>query len=436
VETPSAPTPPRRRGTFESLRAHRNYRLYFVGQIVSYSGSFMQDTALPWLVFERTHSPVLVGLLVFCRYGPFAVLGLYGGVVADRFDNRRVLIAAESAAMTFAVLLTFVAFSGSAPLWAIYALTIGLGVSLAFDNPSKYALIYRLVDRDGLPNAISLSITLQNAARIVGPALGGVVIAAYGVGWCFLFNAASYVVLLGCLLLMRTSEMFLVDRGDEQHASPFGALRQGFAYARSSRELQALMGIAVVFGLFGFSAIRTLMPVLAGETLHRGPQTFGALYGSYGAGAVLGGLVGATLARASWRRLFAGASVFSSVTVLLAPVRSVALAAVLLALIGAAWTTWASQAQSIAVLGAPDRLRGRVISLFHFSLLLGVPFGGLLGGWLAGIGGTELAFSVAGSAGLMATGTAAVSLRRARRAGRVKLLNIRTQPAPGASGDD
>jgi predicted MFS family arabinose efflux permease len=417
VRTPSAPTKPSRRGTFESLRVHRNYRLYFVGQIVSYSGSFMQDTALPWLVLERTHSPVLVGLLVFCRYGPFAVLGLYGGVVADRFDNRRVLIAAEAAAMVFAVVLTFIAFSGAAPLWAVYALTIGLGISLAFDNPNKYALIYRLVDREGLPNAISLSITLQNAARIVGPALGGVVIAAFGVGWCFLFNAASYVFLLVCLLLMRTSEMFAVDRPDE-HGSPLRSLREGFSYARNSRELQALMGIAVVFGLFGFSAIRTLMPVLAAQTLHGGPQTFGALYGSYGAGAVMGGLVSATLARASWRRLFAGALTFSGVTVLLAPVPSAVLAAFLLALIGAAWTTWASQAQSIAVLAAPDRLRGRVISLFHFSLLVGVPFGGLLGGWLASAGGTELAFSVAGSAGLLATGTAAFSLRHERRRSR------------------
>ena len=316
---------PTRGRTFESLRAYRNYRLYFVGQIVSYSGSFMQDTALPWLVLERTHSPVLVGLLVFCRYGPFTLLGLYGGVVADRFDNRRILIASQVLAMTCAILLTIVAFSSTSPLWIIYALATGSGISLAFDNPSKYALIYQLVGRDELPNAIALSISLQNAARIIGPALGGVVIAVYGVGWCFLANALSFVAVLACLLLMRPSEYFPIERSEE-HPPPIQALREGFAYVRSTRELQALMGIAVVFGLFGFSAIRTLLPVLAAQTLHQGAQAFGGLYGCYGAGAVVGGLVSATYSRASWRRLFAGAIVFSGAIVLLAPVRTVSAA--------------------------------------------------------------------------------------------------------------
>jgi MFS family permease len=414
VRTPSAPTQPPRRGTFESLRAHRNYRLYFVGQIVSYSGSFMQDTALPWLVLERTHSPVQVGLLVFCRYGPFTLLGLYGGVVADRFDNRRVLAGSQAAAMAFAVVLTFIAFSSAAPLWSIFLLTAGLGVSLAFDSPSKYALIYRLVGRDELPNAIALSISLQNMARIVGPALGGVVIAVYGVGWCFLINAASYVAVLLSLALMRATEMFPLDHTGE-HASPLRALREGLGYARRSRELQALMSVAVVFGLFGFSAVRTLMPVLTKQTLHGGPRAFGALFACYGAGAVAGGLASATFAGASWRRLFIGASLFSGMIILLAPVRSIVVAALLLAVIGGSWTTWATAAQSISVLIAPDRLRGRVVSLYNSSLLVGVPFGGLLGGWLASVGGTELAFTIAGAAGMIATGTAAFSLRRERR---------------------
>ena len=415
METSPAPRAPLRGRTFQSLRAHRNYRLYFVGQIVSYSGSFMQDTALPWLVLERTHSPLMVGLLVFCRYGPFTLLGLYGGVAADRFDNRRILIASQILAMTCAALLTIVAFSSTSPLWLIYALSIGTGISLAFDNPSKYALIYQLVGRAEIPNAIALSISLQNAARIIGPALGGVVIAVYGVGWCFLANALSYVVVVACLWLIRPSEFFRVERSDA-HPPPLRALREGFAYMRSTRELQALMGIAVVFGLFGFSATRTVLPVLAAETLHRGAQTFGGLYACYGAGAVVGGLISATYARASWRRLFAGATVFSGALLLLAPVTTVLIAALLLLVVGGAWTTWASTAQSIAVLAAPDRLRGRVISLYNSALLVGVPLGGLLGGWLAGVGGTQLAFAVAGTAGLVATGGAAASLRRARRA--------------------
>src|SRR4051812_10574728 len=152
----------------------------------------MQDTALPWLVLQLTHSPLKVGLLVFCRYGPFMLGGLYGGVIADRFDNRRVLICTQALAMCVAVALAAVAFAGSAHLWLLYLLATGTGVALVFDNPSKHALIYQLVRRDELQNAISLNVSLQNAAKVVGPAIGGVLIAAVGTGWCFTANAISF----------------------------------------------------------------------------------------------------------------------------------------------------------------------------------------------------------------------------------------------------
>ena len=157
--------------TFASLRRHRNYRLYFSGQIVSYSGSFVQDTALPWLVLELTHSPLHVGLLVLCRYGPFIVGGLVGGVAADRFDNRRVLIATQAFSMAVASLLALVAFSGRAQVWELYVLATCTGLQLVFDNPSRHALVYQLVGRDELPNAVALNASLFNASRVVGPAV-------------------------------------------------------------------------------------------------------------------------------------------------------------------------------------------------------------------------------------------------------------------------
>src|SRR5919202_521594 len=199
-----------------SLRRYRNYRLYFIGQIVSYSGSWMQDTALPWLVLQRTHSPFQVGLLVFCRYGPFMVGGLYGGVIADRFDNRRVLICSQSLAMAVAAALATVAFTGTGDLWLLYLLASGSGVALVFDNPSKHALIYQLVAREELSNAISLNVSLQNAAKVVGPALGGVLIAAVGAGWCFAINAVSFLATLAALASMRPSELFAIERAERQ----------------------------------------------------------------------------------------------------------------------------------------------------------------------------------------------------------------------------
>ena len=395
-----------------SLRKYRNYRLYFAGQIVSYSGSWMQDTALPWLVLQLTHSPFHVGLLVFCRYGPFMVGGLYGGVIADRFDNRRILICSQSLAMCVAAGLATVAFIGTGDLWLLYLLASGSGVALIFDNPSKHALIYQLVGREDLPNAVSLNVSLQNAAKIVGPALGGVLIAAVGSSWCFVVNACSFVAVLAALLAMRPAELVPIERGQRQ--SGLRALREGIAHVRTSRLLQAIMGLGVVLGLFGFSAMRTLLAVLARQTLHGGPRTFGVLFAAYGAGAVVGALTGAARVRTGRRFLIGGALLFSAPILALAPVRIAWLAAALLFVAGAGWATWSGQALAQVQLAAPDQLRGRVISLYTYTIIASAPLGGLLGGWLAGVGGTRLAFAVSGGAGVSAACVGAAALRGRR----------------------
>ena len=392
----------------ESLRRYRNYRLYFAGQIVSYSGTWMQDTALPWLVLQQTHSPFQVGLLVFCRYGPFLVGGLWGGVIADHFDNRRVLMGSQAAAMAAAAGLAVVAFSGGAHLWLLYLLATGTGVALVFDNPSKHALIYQLVRRDELQNAIALNISLQNAAKVVGPALGGVLIAAFGAGWCFAINAASFLATLLALALMRTAELVQLERAARQGG--FRALREGFAYVRRSRELVTVCAVAVILGTFGFSQIRTLLSVLAATTLHSGARTFGILFAGYGLGAVAGALTNAAAARTSPRRLFVGALLFAGSLLALAPVRTTALAVALLFASGVGWSTWSSQAMAQVQLAAPDRLRGRVISLYTYTIIASAPIGGILGGWLADVGGTELAFAVAGGSGVAAVLAAAFVL--------------------------
>lgn len=383
-----------------SLRKYRNFRLYFAGQIISYSGSWMQDTALPWLVLQLTHSPFQVGLLVFCRYGPFMVGGLYGGVIADRFDNRRVLMCSQSLSMCVAAGLATVAFTGNSTLWLLFLLATGSGIALVFDNPSKHALIYQLVGRDELPNAVSLNVSLQNAAKVVGPAIGGVLIAAVGAGWCFAVNACSFLAVLAALVAMRAAELFALQRGERQGG--LRALREGIAYVRTSLLLQTIMGIGVVLGLFGFSVMRTLLSVLARETLHGGPRTFGALYAAYGAGAVVGALASAARIQTGRRFLIGGALLFSAPILVLAPVRATALAAALLVVAGAGWATWSGQALAQVQLAAPDQLRGRVISLYTYTVIAAAPLGGLLGGWMADVGGTRLAFAISGGAGVAA----------------------------------
>jgi MFS family permease len=397
--------------TFSSLRKHRNYRLYFSGQLVSVSGTWMQDTALPWLVLTLTHSPVYVGLLVFARYAPFMAFGLFSGVLADRFDNRRALIVTQSSSMVVAAGLAVLAFSGVHEVWPYFVLAFLGGAALVFDAPNRHALTFQLVGRDELPNAVALNSSLFNAGRVVGPAIGGVLIAAVGVGWCFAINAGTFLAVLAGLLAMRPAELFGLDRGA---ASKTGAaIREGLAFARRSPEVLLVLAITTVVSATGFN-FRVLLPVLASRTLHAGAEVFGVLFACFGVGALLGALAAAAMSRASWRALILGSAGFSGAILLLAPVRNEALAGALLLVIGFCFSTWTANSQSILQLAAPDRLRGRVLAIYLFAFAGLSPIGGLLAGWLADTGGTELAFGVAGAAGLAVTVLAAVRVRGAR----------------------
>ncbi len=396
--------------TFSSIRNHRNYRLYFTGQIVSVSGTWMQDTALPWLVLGLTNSPVYVGLLVFARYAPFMLFGLFSGALADRFDNRRFVIVTQAASMVIAAGLAVLAFSGVDEIWPFFVLAFLGGAALVFDAPNRHALTFQLVGRDELPNAVALNSSLFNAGRVVGPAIGGVLIAAVGVGWCFAINAASFLAVLAGLLLMRPAELFPLDRGAAGQR-PLAAAREGLSYMWRSPQVKLVLAITLVISATGFN-FRVLLPVLASHTLHAGAAVFGVLFACFGVGALLGALASAALARASWKALVLGAAGFSGAMLVLAPVRSSAIAAVLLLVIGFCFSTWSANSQSILQLTAPDRLRGRVLGLYLFAFAGFSPVGGLLAGWLADVGGTRLAFGVAGASGLTVAALAVTQLRR------------------------
>jgi MFS family permease len=397
--------------TFSSLRKHRNYRLFFSGQIVSVTGTWMQDTALPWLILGLTHSPVYVGLLVFARYAPFMLFGLHSGVLADRLDNRRTMIVTQTSSLLVAAGLAVLAFSGVDAVWPYFLLAFLGGAALVFDAPNRHALTFQLVGRDELPNAVALNSSLFNAGRIVGPAVGGVLIAAAGVGWCFAINAGSFLAVLAGLLLMRPSELYpLQERGAGKAGA---AIREGLRYVWRTPEVLLVLAITTAVATTGFN-FRVLLPVLASKTLHASATLFGVLFASFGVGALLGALAAASRSRASWRAVVLGAAGFSGAMLVLAPVQNDALAALLLLVIGFCFSTWTATSQSILQLTAPDRLRGRVLSLYLFVFAGLSPVGGLLAGWLADVGGTELAFTVAGLAGLAATGLAVVRLRDLR----------------------
>jgi MFS family permease len=393
--------------TFASLRKHRNYRLFFTGQVISLSGTWMQNVALAWLVVELTRSPVALGILAFCRFGPFTFFGLFAGVLADRFDNRRLVMATQAAAMCVSIALAALALTDSATVWAAYALAFLGGTAFVFDAPGRHALTFQLVGREELPNAVALNASLFNASRTVGPAMAGLVIAAAGVGICFLINAFTFLAVLSALALMRKEELHPVER-EETPPPLLQSIRDGLGYVARSARVRLLIGAVAVVSLISLN-FNVVLPVLASETLDVGPEGFGILTAVFGLGALVGALLSAALARASWKVLVAGVGGFGLAQLALAPQETMIVACVLLFTAGVSFTLWMSNTQSILQLTSPDHMRGRVLSLWLFAFAGSAPFGGLLAGWLTDVGGTALSFSVGG---LTSVAVAGVMLAR------------------------
>jgi MFS family permease len=413
------------RRTFASLRHHYNYRLFFFGQLTSVAGTWMQNIALAWLVVTLApHSRGLaLGILTVCRFGPFTVLGLFAGVVTDRFDNRRTVIVTQAVQMVFSAILAGIALLGHAQLWQVYAIAVLTGTAIVFDAPSRQNLTFQMVGRDELPNAIALNSSLFNTARIFGPALAGVLIAWVGAGWCFAINAVSFLAVLAGLLAMRVSELHpLVDR---RRPTMWRGMREGFTYARRNRTISVTLGMMVVFTSVCFN-FNILLPLLAKSTLGAGPQTFGVISAAFGAGALAGALAAATMANARWRTMLIGAGSLGVLELLLAPVQGVVLASALLFVCGIAFTSYSANTNAAIQLASPDHIRGRILGLYYYAWNGLAPVGALLVGWLCDKGGTELAFSVGGVSAIVATIVGAIAIKRPRRPA---LRPVQAEPA-------
>jgi MFS family permease len=389
--------------TFRSLRRHRNYRIFFTGQLVSLAGTWMQNVALAWLVIELSGSPLAIGALAFWRFVPFTIFGLVAGVVADRIESRKLVMATQAAAMAVSIALAVVTLTGTATLPIVYVLAALGGVALAFDAPGRQSLTFQMVGPRELPNAVALNSGLFNGSRVIGPAIAGLVIAAVGTGLCFVLNAVSFLAVLTALALVREDELHPVakDRG----ATIIGGLRRATSYAWNDPQLRLILSVVTVVATVGFN-FHVLVPLLAADTLHVGPEGFGLLSATFGAGALVGALATATFRAASWRLFAIGTASFGVLALALAPVQNAILAAVILFGIGVSFTLFTANANSLVQLAAPDYLRGRLIGLYLFAFLGLAPVGGLLAGWLADVGGTSLAFAVAGVTALGAIGVA------------------------------
>ena len=395
--------------TFTSLRKHYNYRLYFSGQFLSQVGTWLQSAAMAWLVLQLTHSAFAVGLLAFWQFGPYALLGLFGGALADRMDHRKTLIATQVALALCSTIIAILTLTNTVVLWEAYAIAAMRGLSLVLNNPSRQAFIFQMVGREELPNAIALNSSLANATRILGPGIGGILIAAFGVGVCFAIDALSYVAVIIALLLMRVDELMKQEQG--RRTTMWTSVVEGLRYVRETPPLRIALIMFTVIAMVCIN-FSVLLPLLASDTLHAGAEIYGLLTACFGAGALAGALISASIGRATWPVLLVGAAGFGLGEFLLAPQRTVVGAVLLLLATGICYTIYTSTTNALVQLSAPPYLQGRVAGLYSYIFAGSSPFGALLAGSLAAQGGTDLAFVVAG---VVALGSALFGLLMWRR---------------------
>ena len=393
--------------TFRAMR-HRNFRLFIGGQIISLVGTWMQNVALSWLVYRLTHSELLLGTAWFCSQIAVFALGPLGGIAADRFPRQKVVIVTQTLSMVQAFVLAALTLSGQVQVWQVLVLAGLLGVINAFDMPGRQALVIQMTSKEDLINAISLNSAVFNAARVVGPAIAGVLLAVVGEGTCFLVNGFSFLAVILCLTAMR-----LPPTVPKAHAPMWQHLVDGFRYAGNPsavRRVLALMGAATLSGMPGL----VLMPFFADDIFHRGSRGLGILMGAMGIGAVIGTL---TLARRTRLSGLGNVMVFSGLTtgacyLAFAFSPSFYFSLAIMPLIGYSVMRQMASANTTIQTVIPDEYRGRIMALYSMTVVGLGPFGSLAAGALAGHFGARATMAAGGVLALAASLVFAWHLRR------------------------
>lgn len=392
--------------TFRSLSV-RNFRLFFVGQGLSQIGTWVQSVALVWLVLDRSGSGVALGLTMALQFLPILVLGPWAGLLADRHDKRRLMVATQAAAAVQAALLAVLVLTGADRLELVYGLTLVFGIITAVDNPVRRAFVVELVDGPHVANAVGLNSALMTGSRIVGPAIAGLLIAGAGVGWCFAANAVSYMaVLIG---LRRMDKAAFLSPVPAVRAR--GQLREGFAYAWRTPEVRVPLLLVAVTGTLAFN-FPVLLPLMAERVLDGGASTFSLLYSVMSVGSLAGALVVARRTHIDSRWLSRRALAFGASLGLLALAPTLPLALVATVPVGLTGVTLLSGANSSLQLHAAPVMRGRVNALFAMVFLGTTPVGGPVAGWVAEHFGTRAGLGLGAVATMLAGALVALAVGR------------------------
>lgn len=398
---------------FQSLST-RNYRLYAMGQAISITGSWMQRTAQDWLVLQLSgHSGSALGIVTGLQFAPMAVVSLWGGVIADRFAKHRVLLATEVIFGLGALGLGVMAVTGSAALWSVYVFALAIGIVGAIDAPARQAFIVELVGPEGRTNAVSLNSATFNMARILGPSLAGVLIAGIGVGWVFLINASTSLVVIAGLLALRI--------GDLNAAPPVARRRgqfwQGFAYLRTRPDLLAILGLMFFVGTFGMN-FQVTSALMSTSVFHVGATSFGVAITLFAVGSLAGALLAARRTALTPRFVMAAGVCFGLLETIVGLAPTYWSFVAILIPTGLAATTVSTAAKSTVQTATDPTLLGRVMSVYMLVAVGGTPLGAPLIGWVAQALGPRWSVSVGGAASLAAAVGAWFMLARAGRGSR------------------
>ncbi len=364
--------------TFRAMQ-HRNFRLYFIGQLISMAGTWMQTVAQALLVYQLSHSELMLGVVGFAAAIPSLLVSPWGGVIVDRVSKRKLLVITQSAAMVLAFVLALLAFTGTVQVWHIVALAALLGVVNSFDGPGRQAFVVEMVGRDDLPNAIAVNSMMFNGARVIGPAIGGVLYVALGAAGCFFLNGLSFLAVIACLLLMRLAPRERVVKGE----SPWRDLLQGLRFVLAHREIFALLMLALIFSVFGISYF-AILPAFADQILHIDEAGYGALNSMLGVGALCTAFFIARYGdrgqRGRW--LVAANLAFPIGLLLFANNTSPTIAMGLAFLLGIGFMFEFALINTLLQTSVPDDVRGRVMGLYTLTFFGFAPFGNLaLGQW-------------------------------------------------------
>ena len=375
------------RQTFRALR-HRNFRLFVAGQIVSLVGTWMQNVSQAWLVYRLTHSELLLGTAWFCSQIPVFALGPLGGLASDRYSRHKLVMLTQTLSMLQALALAVLTLTGTVEVWHIMVLAVMLGTVNAFDMPGRQSLIIQMTGKEELLNAISLNSAIFNAARVIGPGVAGVLVAAVGEGACFLINAVSFLAVIGSLAAMRGLPGQSAQRPGD---SPWFHLMDGFRYAWNHRGVRTLLGMMAAVTIAGMPAV-VLMPFFADAIFHRGSQGLGILLGAMGIGAVVGTLVLAGRARVDGLPtviLYSSATMGVSFLVFAAS-SWFWLSLAVMPVIGYAVMRQMASANTLIQTTIPDEYRGRIMALYAMTVVGLGPFGSLAAGALAQAAGARI----------------------------------------------